>query len=174
MLAPWICFCTLEPWYNILMPLTHLSHCVYECEYHLVTVTKYRRKIINDGIFAYFELKLAEITSHYPQIKFLKVNHDQDHIHYLVSISPTMSVGKVVGIIKSNTSKEIKRKFPMLKQIYWGTDGIWSDGYFVTTIGNNEAIIKRYIEDQGKKDSGQTLCEWASLLERTRSRFEMG
>ena len=53
--------------------------------------------------------------------------------------------------------EEIKKKFIFLKDIYWGTDSIWSEGYFVTTVGRNESLIKKYIEDQGKKDSGQTL-----------------
>jgi len=72
-----------------------------------------------------------------------------------------MSVGKVVGVIKQNTAKELKQKFPFVKQIYWGTDSIWSEGYFVTTVGANEAAIKQYIQDQGKKDLGQTLFELA-------------
>lgn len=139
------------------MPLIRLSHCVYQCEYHLVLVTKYRKKIFNDGIFSYLDLKLAEIASHYPLLKFIEVNHDKDHIHFLISIPPTMKVGQVVGIIKQNTAKEIKKKFTFLKDIYWGTDSIWSEGYFVTTVGRNEALIKKYIEEQGKKDSGQTL-----------------
>ena len=53
------------------------------------------------------------------------------------------------------TSKDIKKKFNFLKDVYWGTDGIWSDGYFVSTVGINEEIIKKYIEQQGKEDSGQ-------------------
>jgi len=139
------------------MELVSLSHCVYHCDYHLILVTKYRRKIFNDGIFAYFETKLAEVVEHYPLIKIKTVNHDQDHIHFLISLPPTMAVGKVVGIIKQNTAKELKQKFPFLKQVYWGTDSIWSEGYFVTTVGANETIIKKYIENQGKKDLGQTL-----------------
>ena len=87
------------------MEITYLSHCVYHCDYHLVIVTKYRRKIFNQGVFEYFDQKLEEITSHYPQIKFKEVNHDTDHIHFLISIPPTMGVGKVVGIIKQNTAK---------------------------------------------------------------------
>ena len=141
------------------MELTHLSHCVYHCDYHIVVVTKYRKKIFNEGIFAYFDVKLAEVTEHYPTIKFSTVNHDQDHIHLLTSIPPTMSVGKVVGIIKQNTSRELKQKFPFLKQVYWGTDGMWSDGYFVSTVGANEETIKKYIENQRKEDSGQALLE---------------
>jgi putative transposase len=118
-------------------------------------VTKYRKEIFNEGIFAYFDMKLAEITEHYPLIRFSTVNHDKDHVHLLTSIPPTMSVGKVVGIIKQNTSRELKQKFPFLKQVYWGTDAIWSEGYFVSTVGVNEAIIQQYIKNQGQKDSGQ-------------------
>ena len=99
------------------MGLIHISHCVYQCDYHIVIVTKYRKAIFNEGIFAYFKIKLAEITQHYPLIKIEQVNHDRDHIHLLVSIPPTMAVGKAVGVIKA------------------------------------------YIENQGKKDTGQTLFE---------------
>lgn len=140
-----------------LMKLTQLSHCVYHCQYHIVLVTKYRRKIFNQGIFSYFDKQLAEISHHYPLIKFEEVNHDRDHIHFLVSIPPTTSVGKIVGIIKQNTAKNLKKKFPFIKEVYWGTDSIWSEGYFVSTIGIDQTTIKNYIINQGKKDSGQTL-----------------
>ncbi len=50
----------------------------------------------------------------------------------------------------------MKKKFAFLKEVYWGTDGIWSDGYFFSTVGINEKIIKNYIEMQGKEDLGQT------------------
>jgi len=141
------------------MELIRLSHCVYNCDYHIVMVTKYRKKVFNAGIFAYLTLKLAEITEHYPLIRFKHMNHDQDHIHLLVSLPPTMNVGKVVGIVKQNTASELKQKFPFLKSIYWGTEAVWSEGYFVSTVGINETVIKRYIEEQGKKDSGQTKFE---------------
>ncbi|KAB2835566.1 MAG: IS200/IS605 family transposase [Caedimonadaceae bacterium] len=131
------------------------SHCVYYCEYHLVIAAKYRRKIFNEGIFEYMRERLKEVKDHYPEIDILKINHDKDHIHILVIIPPKFSVGQVVRIIKSNTSRELKKKFPFLKKVSWGTDGIWSDGYFVSTVGINEEVIKRYIEQQGKEDSGQ-------------------
>jgi putative transposase len=70
-----------------------------------------------------------------------------------------MSVGTVVGIIKQNTSRDMKRKFPFSKEVYWGTDGIWSEGYFTSTVGIDEATIKAYIAAQGKKDTGQTKFE---------------
>ena len=117
--------------------------------------TKYRRKVFNDGIFAYIQERLKQIKDHYPELDIIKINHDLDHIHILAVIPPRMSVSEVVRIIKSNTSKDIKKKFNFLKDVYWGTDGIWSDGYFVSTVGINEEIIKKYIEQQGKEDSGQ-------------------
>ena len=138
------------------MELIHASHCIYHCDYHLVIVTKYRKPVFDDGIFAYFQTKLAELSEHYPVIRIKQVNHDKDHLHLLVTIPPTIAVGKVVGLIKQNTARELKQKFTFLKQIYWGTDAIWSEGYFVSTVGINEQIIKKYIEEQGKKDSGQT------------------
>ncbi len=141
------------------MELIHLSHCVYHCDYHIVLVTKYRKKVFNEGIFAYFNKKLAEVTEHYPLILFKTVNHDKDHIHFLVSIPPTMTVGKVIGIIKQNTSRELKQKFPFLKKVYWGTDAVCSEGYFASTVGIDEGAVQAYIEEQGKKDAGQTKFE---------------
>ena len=140
--------------------LIRLSHCVYQCDYHIVIVTKYRKAIFNEGIFAYFKVKLAELTEHYPLIKIKEVNHDKDHIHLLVSVPPTMNVGKAVGLIKQNTAKDLKQKFPFLKDVYWGTEAVWSEGYFVSTVGVNDTIIRKYIQNQAKKDSGQTLFEF--------------
>lgn len=141
------------------MEYIKLAHCVYRCDYHVVLVTRYRRKVFNEGIFAYIEKKLAEIAEDYPLIKIKVGKQDRDHIHILVSIPPTMAVGKAVGIIKQNTAREMKQKFPFLKQVYWGSEGIWSDGYFVSTVGINEEVIKAYIESQGEKDTGQTKFE---------------
>lgn len=142
------------------MEYKRLSHCVYKCDYHIVIATKYRRKIFDEAIFAYFEYKLKEIRKHYPLIEFETKNHDKDHVHLLVSVPPTMSVGTVVKIIKCNTARSMKQKFPFLKDLYWGTDGIWSDGYFVSTVGFNEQTTKDYIEHQGKEDIGQAELEF--------------
>jgi len=77
------------------------------------------------------------------------------YVRLLVTIPSKISVSKAVNTIKSNTSSAIKKKFDFLKKVYWGTDGIWSDGYFVSTVGINEQIIRKYIERQGQEDSGQ-------------------
>ena len=139
------------------MKVTKLSHCVYHCHYHIVIVSKYRRKIFNDGIFAYFKARAKEITEHYPLVVILEENHDADHVHLLVSIPPTMSEGSVVRIIKSNLARALKNRFSFLKRCYYGVDGIWSDGYFVSTVGINEEQVRKYIDMQGKEDLGQTM-----------------
>lgn len=131
------------------------SHCVFDCDYHIVFPTKYRRKIINQGVKAFIVSRIEEVSNHYPDIIFKKINTDQDHIHILASIPPTWSVGKLVGLVKTNTARGLKAEFPFLKQVYWGTDAIWSEGYFVSTVGINEGVIQRYIEQQGRSDSGQ-------------------
>lgn len=134
------------------------QHCIYSCDYHLILPTKYRREIINPGLFAYLKRKLLEIAEHYPSIFFKTMNHGTDHLHLLVSIPPQMSVGSVVRLIKTNTARKLKQQFPLLQKVYWGTDSIWSEGYFVSTVGINEAVIRRYIELQGKEDAGQTAA----------------
>ncbi|MEZ5690375.1 MAG: IS200/IS605 family transposase [Rickettsiales bacterium] len=135
------------------------NNCIYLCHYHLVFATKYRRKIINEGVSEFLRNRLYEITEHYPEIDIMEYNDDKDHIHILVSIPPKMSVGDVVRIIKTNTARKIKVKFPFLKKVYWGTDSIWSGSYFVSTVGINEKIIQRYIEKQGQEDCGQAKLE---------------
>jgi len=100
--------------------------------------------------------RIEDIKEHYPELQFKKVNTDEDHIHILVSIPPQIAVGKVVGIIKANTARGMKAEVPYLKKVYWGTNSIWSEGYFVSTVGINEEIIRRYIENQGNADAGRT------------------
>tara|TARA_Y100000590_G_C15068249_1_gene769001 strand:- start:39 stop:284 length:246 start_codon:yes stop_codon:yes gene_type:complete len=73
------------------------------------------------------EERLKEVKSHYPELDIIEINHDIDHLHLLRVISPKMSVGQVVRILKSNTSQNLKKKFKFQKDVYWGTDGIWSD-----------------------------------------------
>ena len=135
------------------------SNCVYFCEYHIVLPTKYRRKIFNEGVFAYLEEVLKGIKEYYPEIDILKINHDVDHIHILVSIPPKLPVGKTIGIIKANTARMLKKKFKYISDTYWNNDGIWSESYFVSTVGINESQIKKYIEQQGQEDLGQAKLE---------------
>ncbi len=84
------------------------------------------------------------------------MKYDQDHIHLLVSIPPTRPVGMVVRTLKTSTAQALNDKFPHLRAVYWGTRSIWPAGYFVSTVGINEDVIRRYIQNQGQDDAGQT------------------
>ena len=136
------------------------GHCVYYTEYHLVITTKYRRKIFNEGVKEYFKEILKRIGEYYPEVRITEVNTDRDHAHLLVSIPPKISVSKMVGVIKSNTAKALRGKFEFLRKVYWGVSGIWSDGYFVSTVGITEGVIRKYIEHQGQEDNGQAKLEF--------------
>ena len=131
------------------------AHSVYYTRYHLVFVTKYRRNLFRKGLSDYLFTVLKGITKQYPDIEILEMNTDQDHIHLLVIIPPKYSIADVVRVLKTNTSKAMRKKFPLIKTMYEHNDlGLWSDGYFVSTIGIDEEQIKRYIEYQGQEDKG--------------------
>lgn len=105
---------------------------------------------------------LKTIQRRHPEIEIYEAKCDLDHVHLLVSVAPKMALSDAVRILKSNTARMMHKKFPFLKEVYTdGEDGIWSVGYFVSTVGVNEKIIQRYIEMQGKEDSGQAELELA-------------
>jgi len=108
----------------------------------------------------YLSVVMRTIQRRHPEIEIYEANTDKDHIHLLVSVAPRMALSEAVRILKCNSARMMLRKFPFLKKTYWGTeDGIWSVGYFVSTVGVNEETIRKYIELQGQDDSGQAKLE---------------
>ena len=142
------------------MEYSKQGHSVYYTRYHLVISTKYRKKVLKAGIGEYLKRRIVGIGERNPEIEIIEVNADSDHVHILLSIPPKYSVSEVVRMIKANTGGYIRKKFPFLDKVYWGTDGIWSIGYFVSSVGINESTIRKYIEMQGKEDSGQAKLEF--------------
>ena len=136
------------------------GHCVYYARYHLVIATKYRREILKDGFGEYLKSMIIGIGKQIPEIEVIEVNTDSDHVHILLSIPPKISISDVVKMVKAKTGLRMRNKFPFLDKVYWAKSGIWSRGYFVSTVGISESTIKRYIEMQGKEDSGQALLEF--------------
>ena len=134
------------------------DHCVYLCDYHIVLPTKYRHPVITPEIWKYLYGKLIEITDHYKTLYIKEANHDRDHIHLLISIPPQMSVGKAIGLLKTNTASRIKEKFPELKKWYWGMRQVFfgREDIFCSTVGITTETIRRYIANQGELDTGQT------------------
>jgi len=132
------------------------AHCIYRCQYHIVWIPKYRYKILTTGVKEYLEIKLDEVRKYYPEIEYVERNIQPDHVHLVLSFPPKYSIAKVIGIIKQNTSRALRKKFDFIKQRYSGLGVVWSIGYFVSTVGLDENMIKKYVRHQEKEDLGQT------------------
>ena len=115
---------------------------------------------MKSGFGEYLQKLVIGIGKQMPEIEIVEVNTDRDHIHILLSIPPKMSISDIVKSIKAKTGLYMRRKFSFLDKVYWDDNGIWSRGYFVSTVGISESTIRKYIEMQGKEDSGQALLEF--------------
>ena len=136
------------------------AHCVYRCMYHIIWIPKYRHKILVNGVRKFLLLKLDEVRKYYPEIEYIERNIQVDHIHLLIIFPPKYSIAKIVQVMKQNTARELRDKFDFIKNRYRGTESVWSTGYFVSTVGLDEQIIKKYVKYQEKEDSGQAKLEF--------------
>ena len=121
----------------------------------MVWIPRYRYKILVKGVDEYLMKRMDEIRKNYPEIEYVQRNIQPDHVHIVLSFPPKYSIAKVVQIIKSNTGKGMWEKFEFLRKRYYGRGGIWSAGYFVSTVGLDEKLIERYVRYQEKEDLGQ-------------------
>ncbi len=142
------------------MRLHKAAHTVYKTQYHIVWVTRYRKKILVPGVQRYLHVKLEEVRKYYPDWEYAAIGMEVDHVHLHMVIPPKYAVSVAVETLKKNTSRALSEKFAFLAKVYWDREGIWSTGYFVSTVGINEAIIRRYVEMQGKEDAGQAELEF--------------
>ena len=108
----------------------------------------------------YLETKLQEVRKYYPDWEYEAIGMEEDHVHLHMVIPPKYAVSMVVETLKKNTSLELSKKFRFLGNVYWDHEGIWSKGFFVSTVGINESVIRRYVEMQGKEDAGQAELEF--------------
>ena len=132
---------------------------VYYTRYHVVFVTKYRRKVLKHGLGNYCIAIMKKVCEAYPDLQLLEANTDEDHIHLLLSIPPKWQISKAVNLLKSNSSRAMRYKFPTVRTVYGQKMMFWSEGYFISTVGANERQIKNYIEHQGEEDKGQAKLE---------------
>ena len=143
------------------MKLQKTAHTVYKTQYHIVWVTRYRRKILVKGVAAALRTSLQEVRKFHPDWFIEEIGIEVDHVHLHMIIPPKYAVARVVEVLKSVTSRRLKEDFPhFLGKVYWDGKGIWGRGFFVSTIGINEAIIQQYIRYQGKQDTGQAQLEF--------------
>ena len=127
-----------------------LNHTRWECKYHIVWVPKYRRKILYGRI----RRELGEIfhdLARQKDSRILEGHLQPDHIHVLMSIPPKYSVAQVVGFVKGKSAIHIARVYLGQKRNYNGMH-FWARGYYVSTVGADEEVIRAYIRNQEEED----------------------
>ena len=128
-----------------------LSHTVWECKYHIVWVPKKRRKII----YGKLRQELSEILKRLCQYKNVEVVEGTmclDHIHMCLAIPPKYSVSTIVGYLKGKSAMIVFEKYSRLKRNFRG-HSFWARGYYVSTVGLDEAKIRKYIKNQDINES---------------------
>jgi REP element-mobilizing transposase RayT len=138
--------------------LVRKSHNVTVLIYHYVCPSKYRRAVIDPKVDGIIKEICLEIEKRY-EIKFLEIGTDKDHVHFIIQSVPTYSPIKIIQMVKSLTAREVFRKVPEVKKQLWGGSEFWSDGYYVSTVGQkgSEETIRKYVKEQGKEEEYQQL-----------------
>ena len=126
------------------------NHSVFMLQYHLVLVTKYRKRVINDTISVRLREIFDYIASNY-NISVEEWNHDEDHVHILFRAHPNSELSKFINAYKSASSRLIKKENPSLRRHLW-KEMFWSRSFcLITTGGVSADVIRRYIQTQGEK-----------------------
>jgi len=135
-----------------------LSHVVYKCDYHIVWTPKYRYRVLFGEVKILVENDIRMLCE-WKGVEIIEMNVQIDHVHIVCSIPPKVSISELLGTLKGKLAIKLFKSYPKLKQKpYWGNH-FWSRGYFVTTVGVDEDIIRRYVkyqEGEDKKEESQT------------------
>ena len=138
-----------------------LSHTKWKCQYHIVIIPKYRRKVIYGKLRSDIG-KILRRLCEYKHVEIIEAHAMPDHIHMLLSIPPKLSVGEFMGYLKGKSSLMIFDKFANLKYRY-GNRRFWCEGFYVDTVGRNKKAIEEYIKHQLDEDialDNQTTKEY--------------
>ena len=130
--------------------LQSLNHTKWECKYHVVFIPKCRRRTL------YVQLRqpLGEVFRTLAAQKESKIEEGHmmiDHVHMLISIPPKYAVSQVVGYIKGKSAIHLARVYGERRKNFVGQH-FWARGYFVSTVGRDETVIREYIRNQEKED----------------------
>ena len=122
----------------------------WDCKYHIVFMPKRRKKKVFGVLRKHLGEMLHELASH-RESKILEGHLMSDHVHMCISIPPKYAVSKVVGYIKGKSAIQIARKFGG-RQKNFTEEHFWARGYFVSTVGLDENIVRAYIRNQEEED----------------------
>ena len=130
-----------------------LYHCVYNLKYHLVLVTKYRRKCITNPIITRLKEIFTELCKKW-ECTLLEFNGESDHIHMLLELNPKIALSTFINNLKTVSSRYIRRDFfTHLSKFYYKKPIFWSRSYCILTCGGASlSVIKQYIQQQAGVD----------------------
>ena len=124
-----------------------LSHSKWECKYHIIWIPKYRRKSIYKELRPYLGSIFKELASR-KECEIEEGHLMSDHVHILISIPPKYSVAQIVGFIKGKSAISIARTYFGRRKNFTG-QSFWARGYYVTTVGRDEEVVRNYIKESG-------------------------
>ena len=127
-----------------------LSHTKWECKYHVVFIPKYRRKALFRELRQYPGTRFLTLAMQ-KECVVIEGHTMPDHVHMLISIPPKYAVSQVVGFIKGKSAIHMARVYGGQKRNFVGQH-FWARGYFVSTVGRNEEVIREYIKNQEAQD----------------------
>ena len=128
-----------------------LNHSVWDCKYHVVFIPKCRRKTLYGDLRQY----LGEVFRTLARQKESRIEEGHllsDHVHMLIAIPPKYAVAQVIGFIKGKSAIHLARVYGDRKRNFVGQH-FWARGYFVSTVGRDEAMIRAYIQKQEREDA---------------------
>ena len=132
------------------MDFESLSHTKWDCKYHIVFIPKYRRKVL----YGQLRPHLGEVFRTLAAQKENRIEEGHlmlDHVHIMIAIPPKYAVSQVIGYIKGKSAIHLARVYGERRRNYVGQH-FWARGYFVSTVGRDEAVIRDYIRNQEKED----------------------
>ena len=133
------------------MSYDSLSHSRWDCKYHLVFVPKFRKKKLYGQVRSFLGPVFHELAGQ-RRCKILEGHMVQDHVHMLIQVPPKYAVSEIVGYIKGKSAIAIARQFSGRKRNFNG-EKFWARGYAVSTVGFEEAQIRKYIKNQEQLDT---------------------
>lgn len=127
-----------------------LNHSKWECKYHVVFIPKYRRKTL----FVEIRAEIGRVFRELARRKECEIEEGHvmvDHVHMMISIPPKYAVSQVIGYLKGKSAIHIARTYTGRKKNFVGQH-FWARGYFVSTVGRDEQVIRNYIRNQEAED----------------------
>ncbi len=129
-------------------------HCVFDLNYHLVLVTKYRRKCLNEAALIRLEAIFSSLCEKW-EIDLVAFNGEDDHVHLLLNLHPNVAPSVLINNLKTVSSRLLRKEFSAhFNTFYWDNPGIWTRAYCLISAGGAPLeVLRQYIENQARPEA---------------------